>query len=808
MAVATTTIKISDRYWDRIWATHERDLLGSLSRAVRSTKVKVLAVALVILFFFSVPLPLPFDGGTRMLSLAEFLTFDGYYIDVKMSGNPSASPPVPALFTPEEYLLLVCFIWKWFGYAAFACMAYWAFFISPYDKLKGKNPRAYVQDVVFENPASPGTFLKSSFDLQRHRWIGFVYTWCMGVIACMIVQNDQWTWMHERQHYWLAAVPAYGIVPVALLFSMIVNVAAGLAIGTARPATAAGRRKKVTALAIIGACTFLTILLAVANAGIMQDYFENWNTYSIRYPEDPLDPAPEYFVNYTVLFWALGLGLSVGIGILFPVVCTLYQNLKIRNVVGKYHGTILGEDDTPWEPRELAAKHDADDRLRRRIKVMSAFELAFFFGLFLVAFWGIMYEWGSKVGNQTMEYIGYGILGFEVIWAIVLSPIVHYKAERRVLYQGRSLGFVATEDRGIGSWKHYWKLWNVKNKLQFNSPEERKELLPVRRFMIVLTGIMALWICGLGMWEQGTVGGLFETIFKAIGQGSAAPSAATITGVFAIGYMFVAPVLFLYALSILKFNDVKDPERGKKRVYSLFFLVLAAGLVIGIADVFNRFGAEVAGLFAAPPAGLEWVVLVSTVVPALLLLVLNLLAFPFFVRIKDLYKSIPDLLLIMAFGVVFLSVWNYLSEWLLTLPSLHWSWRHTRLDGGVQVPNPSEDPIFLRDSFVLGQFFTRVSGYFYWGWVQELLFLGYFCWLLYKVTPNKFINATISSLLFMMFHWDNIALMIGTAVGGFAWAIFWAERRNLFMLGWMHGFNGSLVDTLIPMSMSVGPMAR
>ena len=799
----TTTNPIPDKDWNKLWPVQVegRETGESVAKAALASKVKVMIVALVVLFFFSMPLPLPFEDGTRLLSLAEFLTFQGYYVDPKMSGPDGA-------FTPGEYLWLCCFIYKWFGYAAFTCLAYWVAFISPYDKLKGNDARRYVQDTVFENPKSPGTFLKTSFDVQRYRWAGFAYTWCMGIIACMIVENGQWTWIHQHQHEWFSMLPDYGILPIALIFSLLVNVAFAILFGMARPATAAGKRKKFAVLAIIATCLLVTILLAIANAGIVHDYVENWNDYSIRYPEDPLDTGPEYFINYTVLFWALGLVLSVGIALLFPVLCILYQNLKIRNAVKKHHRESLAEVDAPWEPRSLARRHDKDEVLKTRIKQISAFELAFFFGLFLVAFWGLYWEWGAKVGNRTIEYIGIGILAFEIIWAIVLSPIFHFKLERRILYQGQSLGFVATEDRGIGSWKQYWKTWNVKKKLGFNSPEERKEFLPMRRFLLVLTGIMALWICGLGMWEQNTIGPLFGSILDAIGIGSQAPSRETITGIFAAGYMIVAPVLFLYLLAILKFNDVKDPERGKKRLYSIMFLAFAGGLVIGIADVFNRFGAEVAGLFQSPPPGVEYAVLIAILVPGLLLLLLNLVAFPFLTRFKDLYTSIPDLLLIIVFGIVFLTVWNFLTEWLLTIPSLHWSWRHTTIVDGVQVPNPTQDPVHLREAFVLGQFFTRVTGYFYWGWVQELLFLGYFAWLLYKITPNKFINATISSLLFMMFHWDNIALMIGTAVGGFAWAYFWGSRRNLFMLGWMHGFNGSLIDMLIPMSMSVGPTAR
>ena len=82
--------------------------------------------------------------------------------------------------------------------------------------------------------------------------------------------------------------------------------------------------------------------------------------------------------------------------------------------------------------------------------------------------------------------------------------------------------------------------------------------------------------------------------------------------------------------------------------------------------------------------------------------------------------------------------------------------------------------------------------------------------MLYKISKNKMLNTTISSVFFMMFHWDNIAMVIATAMGAFVWSLIWKdkEKRNLYVFGYTHGSLGSLCDTLLPMDWSVGPWAR
>ena len=109
-------------------------------------------------------------------------------------------------------------------------------------------------------------------------------------------------------------------------------------------------------------------------------------------------------------------------------------------------------------------------------------------------------------------------------------------------------------------------------------------------------------------------------------------------------------------------------------------------------------------------------------------------------------------------------------------------------------------------------------GYVWWGFVQQFLFMSYFLRLLYRTFPKSegFIPAGFSSLIFGIIHYPDWPLMLFTGVAGLMWAYFWQKRyvnkdgkevrgNNLYIWGMIHGFGGTFVSHLIPISMSVGP---
>jgi hypothetical protein len=103
------------------------------------------------------------------------------------------------------------------------------------------------------------------------------------------------------------------------------------------------------------------------------------------------------------------------------------------------------------------------------------------------------------------------------------------------------------------------------------------------------------------------------------------------------------------------------------------------------------------------------------------------------------------------------------------------------------------------------------SGYVFWGFLQELLFLGVFSAQFcraFDVSRSKtqlVLACLCSASLFGMIHIPNFWLGLITFTGGFFGSLFAAQCRNLFTLGIVHGFGGTMFNRLLPINFSVGP---
>jgi hypothetical protein len=103
------------------------------------------------------------------------------------------------------------------------------------------------------------------------------------------------------------------------------------------------------------------------------------------------------------------------------------------------------------------------------------------------------------------------------------------------------------------------------------------------------------------------------------------------------------------------------------------------------------------------------------------------------------------------------------------------------------------------------------SGYVFWGFLQQLLFLGIFSVQIcrgFDVGRSRvqlFLACLCSATLFALIHIPNFWLSLVTFVGGFLGALFSIQCRNLFALGIIHGFGGTMMNKLLPINFSVGP---
>ena len=755
---------IQERYWKKIWAlrngvfgeiTEDQgpgDLEKTLIKVSATSRWKAAVVmGLIVAFFILVPYKAMLDY--------EALTY------------------------PEV------FIYRWIGFGLAYILVYWLIFLMPFDNLPRKGNLSipeYIQEVVYENPKSPGEFISHHFEEQKYEWASFIYLWTIGYASLIFIESNNWMLIVPYQSYWLNQLPS--VIPIAVMLGVISTLVFAMIIGTASPTTARGKLKKTVMMITIAIVIMICFIITAKNAAIMTDFFQNWEDYSIYYPRDTETPAlawplDEAYVNYNVFWWTIGMFLSSVIAVFFALVLNLYHNLKIRDAVEEvYHDYLEQNVESLWEYAPVGTRHDDEVKLKKKIRVISGIELTGFFSLVMFAFWGIYSYWGEKVGNQDMENLGIVIMGLLLLWAMIFAPIYHYHLEKPINYREKykNLGYACFEDRGIGSPKRFFQR-------ERHKPE-------VKKILVVINILSLMGLAVLLLREQQVTVSFADMLNQPLDL---------VIGALSLIYSLSVPVLLIFSITVLKFDDESDPERGFKRIYSAIFIGFLFGLTLGIAGVFHDYGYPIE-LFVAGGGGSAIAFFGMLGLMLAVLGIFNIVWFPIFVRYDNLYETIPDLLQIIVAGIVVLVSWNYLCEIFLDPLSgiSHESW------------NLNDNPVELRENFHWGNFIENVFGYHYWGWVQELLFLSYFCWLSWKIFPeNKWANAVISAILFAMFHWHNMPLMLGTAIGGFMWAIWWGEKdvngefhhRNLWMMGLMHGFNGSLVDFLIPMSMRVGP---
>ncbi len=193
---------------------------------------------------------------------------------------------------------------------------------------------------------------------------------------------------------------------------------------------------------------------------------------------------------------------------------------------------------------------------------------------------------------------------------------------------------------------------------------------------------------------------------------------------------------------------------------------------------------------------------------ATLLIGLNLLwlflGFPFMLRLDNFTRNMRFMATFLISALVFILLFNVMFQLFLepfreTLES----WHHFRLRGA-----PARERLaILADPLAIG---GQWSGYVTWGWVQQLIFASYFGVLFSRAYPVEKSRWELTkaclgtATVFSLVHMPNFWLMVFTFVGGFFGTIIFLQSHNLFLLGFSHGFGGSLLNKLTPINFSVG----
>lgn len=460
-------------------------------------------------------------------------------------------------------------------------------------------------------------------------------------------------------------------------------------------------------------------------------------------------------------------------------------------------------------------ENDEDIRAIEKIRKFNRIE---FFSTLLIMFGAMWGPWwmGILQDDSTLELVGYSILGIVGIWALFISPFIHYKIERGYTYRPGYLGLdyeqngwtAFWEERGFGSLKRHWDE-NLKD-------EKMKKVVNFTSLYGVLTIILMLFD-DLDYAED---------IAGFVGLDSTPLTGYAIQVSMSTIYMGLTLILVVYGTYLAgQWEDTGNKDGIKKALLIVPQTIIAFTSVL----VFWGFGIDYQddGSWTAvwtdqatafqtamdnlsnpeQPVGLFLALMVVLVV--IIFFLYKYIVSGILIRFDNLKTALFQLVLICTIGIVII-----MATWaVMTIPVVdqYIQDHNTSLMGAPSFANAlyifDQRAIEAMNSFSFAGFFANWGYYVYWGLVQELLFLGYWCTLLTKAFKNKFVVALLSSACFGFIHFPSWPLMIFTMAGGFFWAIAWMRKdaRNIFIMGAIHGFLGTMVAKLIPITMSVGP---
>ena len=235
-----------------------------------------------------------------------------------------------------------------------------------------------------------------------------------------------------------------------------------------------------------------------------------------------------------------------------------------------------------------------------------------------------------------------------------------------------------------------------------------------------------------------------------------------------------------------------------------WFIVLLIFLTFGaIIHEEGAFALDLIGLFGYTSYSLElWVCFVLFGVGSILLLFIVL---PVFMRLDNflttfnkyfLYLSGIALFLIIIMGLQFQILWDF---WNNFLGEGHrWS---------LKPPTPLKR--IQEETFA--DYFDTWIAYIFWGWLQQMLFLGCFATQLSRgfdtrnSKSGKTYACILSAIFFASMHVPAFWLSFATGIFGYFWAYRFMDMPNMAVFGINHGMLASLVERLLPINFTVGP---
>lgn len=682
----------------------------------------------------------------------------------------------------------------YFELTTIAVVIMWFYLLSPLRTHEIYNKNGKRDDKLFlkyRGIITPGTSIKKQLSDNKK---GFVMYSCLliSIILLYSVLEDNMAVNYLNLIYGAYTGAPIGsiasTIPVVLLFLLIASII-GFMVASSYDHKDLVRDQKIgkfrlkKLILIVIFLTFLvtSIILMVLHSNLMNNFWTNSNVVTTKSWAD-FNAIWTTIVFYMFMFLGIiGIGIMIALG--FSGIEGGYIKMLYRQKIDS-----LPPEENNWEYHKTIKRHKEEKECFNKTRRNSAIELLIVIALAVGGYWTLWLA-DEHWNNPTLYNLMIAELAVVVLWVFIFSAAVHYKRERKYYHKDPHQNFktLEFEERGLGSWKTYYR----------EDIKKRKVLITY----LVYFNILGLW--GLS-WNNGGGEGVVEMIFNALGL----PEAAAVPAL--IVFYCAWNLTFLTYTSYITINN--NSTEGK--IYKALLLLVICLFTLGTYLLITVFEDRLQGFNWLSMDFILGLTIVTTLY-LLLAIILVIFIFPVAIRFDTFEVVKKDIIVIMISTIVLISVMVAFFNFFLPM-----------VDGSGSIiqhgypfdKGADKSAQYLWNNFVFPHYLIGWYGYVWWGFVQQYLFMSYFLRLLTKIFPHSkgFIPAALSSCIFGIIHYPDWPLMLFTGLAGMFWAYSFQKVHttkdgkivrgyNLYLFGMIHGFGGTFVNQLIPISMSVGP---
>lgn len=739
------------------------------------------------------------DERTTKKIVRKVIRFDLYLVIALLVGSFVFLYISFAPFAP-----IFQYFWYFMIGAAFVVL-FWFAYLSPlrshhiYNE-KGKRDNGMY--IKYRGVLTPGTSILRQLQDNKWRYLTFGYFLTAMMCILMIFEDINFT---SYMNYIMGANPNISGDPipsinpaliVILMFSNILGIYGISKIksenGVTKESVKELPNKKIIFLVVAGVIYTFTMLMLFYNISNFAQVFDPTIPHSFM----PFNYTPFWNPLYTLpagLFTLLVYTLIV----LGCVAIALFLVFGISALEGGYIKMLYRQareaippEENNWEYKKVVKRHAKEKKCFNKTRVYSAIELIVIITWIVFGYWTLWYA-DVVLNNDVLYIIMIAWLAVGVLWVFVFSGYVHYNREKAFYFKDPHQNALTLhlEERGIGSWKTFWREhWKTKKKViaffvYFN--------------LIGLIGLISPYI------DENFFG---KTILQPLGVSANIAYATCLIVYVALNIGFLA-----YAAQLKIYEGTLE---GK--FYKL--------LLLGVIMAFTYGAIPIASAHSTQLAAINWSsnefilgLAITIIFIALLALLLIFIISPFAMNLDNFSEVKKDMLMIVVSTIILMLLLNAIFDVFLPMVSgdgIEFGWQYPFQSGA------KNDPSYLAENFNIGEYLIGWYGYIWWGALQQYLFMSYFLRLLTKIFPNSkgYVPAVFSSCIFGIIHFPDWPLMVFTGLAGLMWAYNWQKvhvtkdgkvvrGNNLWLWGLAHGFGGTFVNLLIPISMSVGPFA-